>query len=360
MAWPTHPAWLTNRRIKLLASLSVVIIFLVIAWQLVLIVVPLLTSIAVAALLMPLVRLGERSPLANRWPGIHRIAIAAVATFLAICLVLGLATLAVYGLVGGVTAFQEAAPDIFADTDAAWAQIKEDYRETVPESLQEVIDPRLEALRASMLDSGASALERVARIAQSSVSQVIVLLATPISVFQLLQRPGSLAEGTRRLLPELVRDDLSEMGRIAGNTVMAYIRIQLLSALLIGAAVWLLYWVSGVPLALPLGLLAAVTELVPVVGVSIYVLLAVVVVALLDLPKLPLALAIYVLLQVIQNGWLNPRLQGQALGVHPMALVLALALFGLWLDIIGALVAAPLTGAGWQVFQYLRREWRAG
>lgn len=258
--------------------------------------------------------------------------------------------------------FQEAAPDIFADTDAACAEIRESYRETIPESLREAIDPRLEALRASMLDSGASALERVARIAQSSVSQVIVLLATPISAFQLLQRPGSLADGIRRLLPELVRDDLSEMGRIAGNTVMAYIRIQLLSALLIGAAVWLLYWGSGVPLALPLGLLAALTELVPVVGVTIYVLLVVIVVALLDLPKLPQALGIYIILQVLQNGLLIPRLQSYALGVHPMALVLvlALALFGLWMGIIGALVAAPLTGAGWQVFRYLRREWQDG
>ncbi len=348
-----------RRRLRLAISLAVAVVIVIMTWYLLLIIIPLLTSMAVAALLTPLVRLGQRSPVASRWPGIYSVAAAAAATLLAVAAVLGLAALAVYGLVGGVAAFEEVAPVIAEGSSEAWEEVQQVYQERVPENVQEALAPRIADLRDGMLDSGVTALENVARIAESSVSQVIVLLATPISVFQILRRPGALGDGIKRLLPELVRDDLTEMGRLSVNTIMSYIRIQLFLGLFIGTALTLLYWAAGVPLALPLGFLAAAVELLPVIGTTVFILLAIVVVALLDLPKLPLALVIYIGLQIVQNGLLSPRLQGQALGVHPMALVLALALFGLWLGIIGTLVAAPLTGAGWRVFQYVRNEWRS-
>ena len=58
---------------------------------------------------------------------------------------------------------------------------------------------------------------------------------------------------------------------------------------MVGVTVWLLYWAVGIKLALPLAMLAAVTELVPVVGTTLFILLMVIAVALTDLRLLPLA-----------------------------------------------------------------------
>ena len=113
----------------------------------------------------------------------------------------------------------------------------------------------------------------------------------------------------------------------------------------------------GIKLALPLGMLEAFTELVPIIGATIFVLVAGVAVALTDFQRLPLAAAFFVLIQVVHNSVISPRLQGQALGLHPVILVFALAVFSVFFGILGALVAAPVTGATLRVLQYAREVW---
>ena len=198
---------------------------------------------------------------------------------------------------------------------------------------------------------------RVASLVQSNIGQFVTLLATPIAVFQFLYRPDAVPEAARRLVPAPIRDDLSEMARLSGVTIIAYVRVQLVGAVMVGVTLWLLYWLVGIKLALPLGLLAAISELVPVVGTLLFLLIMAVVVTLTDLRLLPVALVFYLLVQVIQNSLVTPRLHGLALGVHPMGLILSIAIFGMFFGILGALVAAPVTGAGYRVLQYVGRVW---
>ena len=346
-----------QRRLRLLASLGTAAILLVIGWQLLLVLVPLIISTIAAVMLMPVMKLGERSPLARRWPKYNRMAVATLASLLALVVVLGLIGLGTYGLIGGAQTFYEAAPAITEQTTSALEQIESAYRERVPESIQEQLDPRIEEYRDSVSDSIVSMAENIAGLVQSNVSQVITLIATPIAIFQILYQPKALTDALRRLVPGPLQEDLPEMGRIAGVTVIAYIRVQLLGAVFVGSAIWLLYWAVGIKLSLPLGMLAAITELVPILGTFIFLLVMVVAVVLTDLGRLPLAIFFFVLIQVIHNAIILPRLQVRALGLHPVIIVVSLAIFTLWFGVLGALVAAPLTGVAFRVMQYSREVW---
>ena len=347
----------TQRRIQLAAALLVAVALLVVAWQLLLVLVPLAVSAVIASLLIPVMRLGERTPLARRWPRFNRLMVAGIATLLGVIIVLAVIGIGAYALVGGATTIAEVAPAVIEEGEEAFAQIEAAYRERVPESVQKELDPRLESFRDSIYDSAVSAVEKAANLIQSNIGQFVTLLATPIVVFQFLYRPSAIPEAARRLIPAPIRDDLSEMARLAGVTVIAYIRVQLVGAIMVGVTLWLLYWAVGIKLALPLGLLAAATELVPVIGTTLFLLLMAVAVALTDLQRLPLALVFYLLVQVIQNSFVTPRLHGLALGVHPIGLLLSIAIFAMFFGIIGALVAAPVTGAAYRVFQYVGRVW---
>ena len=346
-----------RRRVRLIAALLMAVVLLVIAWQLLLVLVPLAVSALIASLLIPVMRLGERLPTARRWPRLNRLVVAVFATVLGVVIVLAVIGVGAYALVGGVTTIAEVAPAVIEEGDRAFADIEAAYRARVPEGIQAQIDPRLSTFRDSVYDSGVSALGKVASLVQSNIGQFVTLLATPIAVFQFLYRPGAVPEAARRLVPVPIRDDLSEMARLSGATVIAYVRVQLVGAIMVGLTLWLLYWLVGIELALPLGLLAAATELVPVIGTLLFLLLMVVVVALTDLGLLPLALAFYLLVQVIQNSLVTPRLHGLALGVHPMGLILSIAIFGMFFGILGALVAAPVIGAAFRVAQYVGRVW---
>ena len=347
----------SRRRIRLLASLAAAAGLLVIGWHLLVVLIPLMISAVAAVMLMPVMRLGERSPLARRWPKANRLSIAVATSLLAVIAVLGVLGLATYALIGGVKTFTEAIPALTDESKGAFQQVESAYRERVPPRIQEVLNPRLEEYRAALLNAGFSTLERMAGMLQSNIPQMIAIIATPVAIFQMLYQPRALTDALRQLVPGPMQEDLSEMGRLAGRTVIAYVRVQLFGALFVGGLIWLLYWAVGIKLALPLGMLAAFTELVPIIGATIFILVAGVAVALTDFDRLPLAVAFFVLIQVIQNSVVSPRLQGQALGLHPVLIVFALAVFSVFFGILGALVAAPVAGVAFRVLQYVRNEW---
>ena len=346
-----------HRRLRLSLSVLLAVVLVVVVWQLLSILLPFLLSAVVAYLLLPLVRLGDRVPLAQRWPGGVRAATAGFATLAVILAVVLVLALGAFRLVDGSITLAERAPGIIAEGEAVWEEVQYLYRNRVPTNIQEIVDPRLMELRAALFNASIAALQRVSRVAQSGISQVVSLAASPIILFYLLYQPVSLGSGVKRLLPGPLREDLSEIGRLAGESIGAYIRMQLLLGTVVGAVVWLALLIMGVPLALPLGILAGAAELVPIVGATIFIILASIVVALLDYTKLPFLIAVYFVVQILQNTLISPRMQGQALGLHPLAVILALAIFGLFFGFLGTLLAAPLTAAGYRVLTYTRREW---
>ncbi|MDE2685441.1 MAG: AI-2E family transporter [Chloroflexota bacterium] len=346
-----------QRRLRLSLSVLLAFALAVVVWQLFSILLPFLISAVMAYLLLPLVKQGDRVPLAQRWPGGVRAATAGFATLAVIVAVVVVLALGVFRLVDGSITLAERAPSIIAEGRAVWEELQEVYRNRVPANIQEIVDPRLNELQSALLNASLAALQRVSRVAQSGISQVVSLAASPIILFYLLYQPATLGSGTRRLLPGPLREDLSEIGRLAGESIGAYIRMQLLLGVSVGVVVWLALLVMGVPLALPLGILAGMAELVPIVGATIFIILASIVVALLDYTKLPFLIAVYLVVQILQNTLIAPRMQGQALGLHPLAVILALAIFGLFFGFLGTLLAAPLTAAGYRVLDYVRREW---
>ena len=346
-----------QRRLRLSLSVLLAVALVVIVWQLLSILLPFLLSAVIAYLLLPLVKLGDRVPLAQRWPGAVRAATAGFATLAVILAVVLVLALGAFRLVDGSMTLAERAPGIIAEGEAVWEEVQYLYRNRVPANIQEIVDPRLTEMRAALFNASIAALQRVSRVAQSGISQVVSLAASPIILFYLLYQPATLGRGVKRLLPGPLREDLSEIGRLAGESIGAYIRMQLLLGAVVGVVVWLALLVMGVPLALPLGILAGAAELVPIVGATIFIILASIVVALLDYTKLPFLIAVYFVVQILQNTLISPRMQGQALGLHPLAVILALAIFGLLFGFLGTLLAAPLTAAGYRVLTYTRREW---
>ena len=93
----------TQRRIRLIAALLVAVALLVVAWHLLVVMVPLAVSAVIASLLIPVMRLGERSPLERRWPGFNRVVVAGIATLLGVVIVLTIIGIGAYALVGGAT-----------------------------------------------------------------------------------------------------------------------------------------------------------------------------------------------------------------------------------------------------------------
>ena len=349
-----------SRRFRLLAALAVAVIALAIIWQLLAVLLPFLLSGLVAYLLLPLVNAAERrTPLGRRWPRVTRMATAALLLLLVILAVLIVLAVGVLRIIDQSAALVEQAPDLVAETQQIYRQAVAEYESRVPPNIREMIDPRLQEIQQALIEGLNQALVRLFQILQTGVGLVVSLATVPIILFYLLAEPDGIGRGVRRLLPRSLRDDLCEIARLSGESIGMYLRVQLLLGAMIGVITGLALWAMGVSAAPILAIVAFVGELIPIVGPTISLVIAAIVTLVTDWTKAPLVIALYLILQALQNTLIAPRLQGQALGLHPLAVILALAIFGLFLGFWGVLVAAPFTAAGYRVLSYVVQEWHA-
>ena len=349
-----------SRRFRLLAALAVAVVALFVVCQLLAVLLPFLLSGLVAYLLLPLVNVVERrTPLGRRRPRVTRMLMAGLLLLLVMLAVLILLAVGVLRIIDQSAALVERAPDLVAETQEIYHAAIAEYESRVPPNIREMIDPRLREIRQALVDGLNQALVRLFRILQTGVGLVVSLVTVPIILFYLLSEPDALGRGVRGLLPRSLRDDLCEIARLSGESIGAYLRVQLLLGAMIGVATGLGLWAMGVPAAPILAILAFFGELVPIVGPTISLVIAAVVTLVTDWTKTPFVIALYLILQALQNTLIVPRLQGQALGLHPLSVILALAVFGLFLGFWGVLVAAPFTAAGYRVLSYVVREWDA-
>jgi predicted PurR-regulated permease PerM len=156
------------------------------------------------------------------------------------------------------------------------------------------------------------------------------------------------------LLPVGAREKVHQAGRRGIVTLSAYVRTQILVALVdaIGIGVGAAFFVPS--LALPLGILVFVGSFVPIVGAIVTgsVAVAVVLVANGWVAAL-IMLGIVLLVQQVEGHVLQPFLMGHAVSLHPVAVVLVVAAGSLAAGIVGALFAVPLAATLNTVLLYL-------
>jgi predicted PurR-regulated permease PerM len=158
-----------------------------------------------------------------------------------------------------------------------------------------------------------------------------------------------LAQGTTiwafvlRAAPARLRDRIDVAGRSGFTTLAHYIRGTAAVAFVDAAGIGLGLVIIGVPLAAPLSTLVFLGAFVPVIGSVIAGAVAVLVALVANgVWAAIIVLAVVVGVMQIESHVLQPLLLGRAVRLHPLAVVLALAIGLVTAGIIGALLAVPL------------------
>jgi predicted PurR-regulated permease PerM len=194
-------------------------------------------------------------------------------------------------------------------------------------------------------------------VVASALTLIIGLAAMPMMLFYMLKDRDSLAEGLQHIFPPTIRPQATAILRILNRTVGSYIRGQLILGLVVGTITAIGLFLLGVPFSILLGITAGFTELIPIVGPWIGGLVGVLVVLASAPEKLPWVILFYLGVQLVENTLLVPRIQGQALGLHPIVVLVVIVvgsqLMGLW----GIILGPPLAAAAKEVIRYFYYEW---
>jgi predicted PurR-regulated permease PerM len=125
----------------------------------------------------------------------------------------------------------------------------------------------------------------------------------------------------------------------------SWVRGQLILMGAMGLATTVAYTLLGVPGPLLLGLIAAFTEAIPLVGPLLGAIPAIIVAATVS-PQLALLVAgVYVILQFLEGNLLVPLVMRNTVGISPFIVILSLLIGGAAGGLLGALFAVPIAAA---------------
>jgi predicted PurR-regulated permease PerM len=147
-----------------------------------------------------------------------------------------------------------------------------------------------------------------------------------------------------RLFPEPARDRVHGSGEKAWAVLTAYVRATVVIAFTDAVCISLIALLLGLKFVVPIGVLVFIGAFIPVVGAFVSGIAAVAVALVTQGPVTALIMFGGVLaIQQVEGHVLQPFLMGRLVRVHPLAVVLVIAIGALSAGIFGALIAVPLT-----------------
>ena len=133
--------------------------------------------------------------------------------------------------------------------------------------------------------------------------------------------------------------------RIA-DAVGSYVTGALVQAFIAGVAAFIMLEILGVPAPLPLAVVIAVLDLIPLVGATLGAVIVGVVTLFVDFPTITIIWAVFAIAyQQFENYVVQPRIQSRAVALDPFVVVVAAIFGGTLFGVVGALLAIPSAAA---------------
>ncbi len=234
-----------------------------------------------------------------------------------------------------------------------------DYVVSLPVSWQEYIREKIDIQQLTntfnseeFIKFVENALGKIWFVLTGSVNQIITIISWFIVllylVFILLDYDKILL-GFKNLIPEKFRPMVLGILSDVETSMNRYFRGQSLIAFCVGILFSIGFVIVGLPLAIPLGLFIGLLNMVPylqVVGFIPTILLCL-------LHSFETggnfwiifagALVVFIVVQLIQDMYLTPRIMGKVTGLNPAIILLSLSIWGSLMGVIGMIIALPLT-----------------
>ena len=202
-------------------------------------------------------------------------------------------------------------------------------------------------LNANFEDAFGSVLASVKIGGSVALALIGNAILIPVALFYLLMDWDRFVGQVRELIPARLRGASDSFMHEADGVLGQYLRGQLLVMLILAVFYSVALALFGLDLALPIGVFTGLAIFVPYVGFGIGLILATLA-GLLEFTAasgvgytLLMVAVVYGIGQLVESLVLTPRLVGERIGLHPLAVIFALLAFGQLFGFIGILIALP-------------------
>jgi predicted PurR-regulated permease PerM len=220
-----------------------------------------------------------------------------------------------------------------------------------------------EAFKVYWKEVGTAALNIIGSVSaggQFLVNSLLTFVLVPVVSFYLLRDWDKLVEGIRRLIPVRVEPIVSGLATEIDEVMGAFIRGQLMVMVALGLIYTLGLWIMGLDLAFAIGMLAGLLSIVPYLGTLVGVVAALIAASFQfqDLIHPLLVLLVFGVGQTLEGMVLTPKLVGEQVGLHPVAVIFAVLAGGHLFGFLGILLALPVASALNVLLRYADAQYR--
>ena len=329
-------------------GVAAIILFLAM-WFLGQAILPFIMGAGVAYLLDPVADRLERA-------GLSRTMSVVVITFVVVLLGVAVLLLVLPIIVRQATTLIQTAPEMIEQAEAFLAQR---FPGIMPEG--GTLASTLSELSASMGEKWGNVAQTVMSSVGGMISVIALLVIVPVVAFYLLLDWDKMVAHVDRLLPREHAPTIRRLAHDIDHALSGFVRGQGLVILILGTWYSLMLMMVGLPFGFFIGIMAAMLSFIPYVGVLIGGATAIGV-ALFSFWGDPLwiaaVIAIFAIGQVVEGNYLQPKIVGGHVGLHPVWLLLALSVFGALFGFVGMVAAVPMAAALGVLARFLTEVYR--
>jgi len=181
----------------------------------------------------------------------------------------------------------------------------------------------------------------------SSLFNIILMIANiiiiPVAMFYLLRDFDRINQKLLALIPPRFRERTLDTLRQIDTVLACFVRGQLMVATLMGALYSAGLFLCGTPMSLFIGMMAGIASLVPYLGVIIGLVPAGLMTYMQTQEWLPVlgVAGVFGIVQALEGMVFTPRVIGDSIGLHPVAIMVAVLIGAEFFGFIGVLLAVP-------------------
>ena len=207
-------------------------------------------------------------------------------------------------------------------------------------SIKAVMLKYLNANYEEALGSLLSSLKLGGSVALTLLGNAVLI---PVALFYLLMDWDKFVERLLELVPPSTRQAFDGFTNEADSVLGQYLRGQLLVMLIMAVFYTTGLALFGLDLALPIGVFTGMAMFIPYVGYGLGLILALLagLLQFASVKALVIVAVVYGTGQLIESLYLTPRMVGERIGLHPLAVIFALLAFGQLFGFVGVLIALP-------------------
>lgn len=196
-------------------------------------------------------------------------------------------------------------------------------------------------LVASRIDEATSGF---VSIATGTINTLVTIFSIVIFTFYILLERKRLKENLHLILPHMKKERVTKLANKLEDKLGSWLRGELYLMFVVGTETFIGLSILHVNYALPLAIIAGLLEAVPMIGPILSAVPAAIVAFVQD-PVLGLAVvALYILVQQLENYLIVPKVMERAVGVPPIIVLVAIFVGGTIFGVVGALVSLPAVG----------------